>query len=80
MTSSLLNLVDNLAEGDYKIKGEHVLISKTCKPCSIKYKDCECCPEYPNTKDDSIPYKLQICSLDYQKRFDGNLQKRFANT
>ena len=52
MTSSLSNPVDNLAEETHKIK---------CKHSGIKYKDCECCLEYTNVKDDSILYKCLSC-------------------
>ena len=54
MTSSLSNLVDNLAEGIHKIKCKHAHDNRKCEMCGIKYKDCECCLEYTNIKDDLI--------------------------
>ena len=57
MTSSLSNLVDNLAEGIHKIKCKHRHDNRKCEMCGIKYKDCECCLEYTNIKDDLILYK-----------------------
>ena len=41
MASSLLNLVDNLREGIYKIKCKNEYSNKKCQTCGIKYKDCE---------------------------------------
>ena len=43
MTSSLLNLADNLAEGVHKIKFKDRHDNKKCETRGIKYKDCECC-------------------------------------
>ena len=57
MTSSLSNLVDNLAEGIHKIKCKHEHDNRKCEMCGINYKDCECCLEYTNIKDDLILYK-----------------------
>ena len=55
--SSLTNLVDNLAEGIYKIKCKHRHDNKKCEICGIKYKYCECCFEQTNIKDYLIEYK-----------------------
>ena len=41
MTSSLANLVNNLAEGVYKIKCKYRHDNKKCETCGIKHKDCE---------------------------------------
>ena len=46
----------------------------------IKYKDCECCLKYINAKEDLIEYKCLCCNKTYQKRFNENLKKIFANT
>ena len=46
----------------------------------IKYKDCEWCLKYINAKEDLIEYKCLCCNKTYQKRFDENLKKIFANT
>ena len=35
--------------------------------CGINYKDCECCLEYPNIKDDLIEYKCLCCSKTSKK-------------
>ena len=66
MASSLLNLVDNIAEGIHKIKGKYGHDNKKCKTSGIKYKDCVYCLKYTNKS--------------YQKKFDKNVKKRFAST
>ena len=43
--------------------------------CGIKYKDCKCCLEYTNLKDDLILYKYLCCHRNHQ-----NVKKRFVNT
>ena len=56
--------------------------SRTLKPnfvYGIKYKDCDCCLEYTNV-DYDLKYKYLCCNKNYQKAFDENLKKRFANT
>ena len=63
MASSLLNLVDNLAEG----------INKT------KCKDCDCFLEYGSVKDNLIKYKQLSCNKDYSIKLDEKLKKRFKN-
>ena len=45
MASSLVNVVNNLAEGSYKIKCKYGHDSKKCETCEIKYKDCGFCRE-----------------------------------
>ena len=50
MESSLLNLVNNLSEGIYKIKGKFGHSDKKCETCGIKYKPCDCFLEYTNLK------------------------------
>ena len=37
--------------------------------CRIKYKNCECCLEYINLKDDLMEYKCFMLNKNYQKRF-----------
>ena len=55
MTSSLLNFVNNLAEGIHKIKSKYRHGNKKkYESCSIKCKNCECYLEYTNIKDVSI--------------------------
>ena len=79
-TSSLSNLVDNLAKGVHKIKCNNEHDNKARETCGIKYKNCECCFEYTNVIEDSIEYKSLCCNINYQKKFDENIKKRFANT
>ena len=64
MTTSLSNLVDNLAQGIHK----------------IKCKDCDCFFEYESVKDDLIEYKCLSCNKDYSNKIDEKLKKRFKNT
>ena len=64
MASSLSNLVDNLAEGIYK----------------IKCKDCDCFLEYESAKDNFIKYKCLSCNKNYSMKIDEELKKRFKNT
>ena len=74
MASSLSNLVCNLAEG----KNRHS--DKKCKTFGIKSKECDSYLEYTNVKDDLIVCKCLSCNRDYQKKFDENLRKKFADT
>ena len=43
MSSSLSNLVNNLAERVHKIKCKYEYDNKKCETCGIKCKDCEYC-------------------------------------
>ena len=52
---------------------------KKWETCGIKCKDCECCLEYTSVKDNLIEYKCLCWNKNYQKNFDENLKKRFAN-
>ena len=45
---SLLNLVNNLAEGIHRIKCKHGRDNKKSGTCGIKYKNCACFLEYTN--------------------------------
>ena len=60
MTSSLSNLVDNLAEGIHK----------------IKCKDCDVFLEYGSVKGNLIKYKCLSCNNDYSNKLDEKLKKR----
>ena len=80
MASSLSNLVDNLAEVIRKVKFKYGHNNKKCETCGIKYKDCECCLEYTNVKDDLMLSKCLCCNKNCQKIFNETLKKRFANT
>ena len=61
MSSSLLNLVNNLAAGINWIKCKYGADHKKCKTCWIKYRYCYCFLEYTNFKDDLIEYKCLCC-------------------
>ena len=43
----------------------------------IKYKNCDCFPEYGTFKDNLMKQKCLCCNKNYQKKFDENLKKRF---
>ena len=79
MANSLSSLADNLDEEGYKINCKYIYGSKKCEICRIKCKNCECCLEYLNLRDDLMLYKCLCCNRNYQKTFDENLKKRFAN-
>ena len=64
MTTSLSNLVDNLAEGIHKNKCE----------------DCDCFLEYESVKDNLIKYKCLSCNKDNSNKLDEKLKKKFKNT
>ena len=72
MASLLSNLVDKLAEGIHKIQCKYGHDNEKCETCGIKYKDCDCCLEYTNVKDDLIERKCLCCNKNYQKTFDEN--------
>ena len=40
------------------------MIIKKYQTCGIKYKDCECCLDYTNFKDDLLLYKSLSCNGD----------------
>ena len=63
MTSSLSNLVDNLADEIHK----------------VKCKDSDCFFEYENVKDNLIEYKCFSCSRDYSNKIDKELKKAISN-
>ena len=68
MASSLWNLVNNLGEGIPKIKCKYGYDNKKCVTCGIKYKDCECCVECTNVKDDLILFKCLCCNRNHKKK------------
>ena len=61
IVSLLLNLFNNLAKWIYKIKCKYAHENKKCETCGIKHKECECCLEYINIKEDLIVYKCLHC-------------------
>ena len=80
MASSLSNLVNNLSEGNQRIKCKYGHDDKKCETCGIKYKYCNYVLEYTNFKDDLIEYKCLCCNKNYQHKFDEKLKERFLNT
>ena len=52
ITSLLSNHVNNFAEEIHKNKCKFGYGNEKCKTCGVKYKECECCLEYTNVKDD----------------------------
>ena len=61
MSSSLSNLVDNLAE----------------ELPNYKYTVCKSCLEYISTKDKSLIFKCLKCNKNHNKDFNKDLIKRF---
>ena len=54
--------------------------NKKCKICGINQKDCQCCLEHKNFKDNLIEYNYLSCNKYYKKESDENLKKRFINS
>ena len=69
MSSSLLNLANNLSEEIHRIEFEFGLNDKKCETFGIKYKYYDCFLEYTNLKDDLIKYKCLCCNKYYQHKF-----------
>ena len=63
MSSSLSNFVDNLSEGLY----------------SDKCTDCKSCLDYMTTKNEQLLFRCFECKDNYEKDFNKELIKRFAN-
>ena len=64
MSTSLSKLVDNLSEGIHNNKS----------------LDCESCPDYIRTKNEKLILKCFNCKQYYEKYFNKELIKKFANT
>ena len=64
MTTSLSNIVDDLAEDIHKVK---------CKNWDFFLK-------YERAKDNSIKNKCSFCNKNYLNKIDEELKKRFKNT
>ena len=62
---SLSNLVINLANGIPKIKCKNELDNKKCGAWKINTKNCECCLEYTNIKNNLILCKCLYCNKYY---------------
>ena len=80
MASSISNLFNCLAEGTNKIKCNCGHDDKNCETRGIRCKDCECCLEYTNVKDNLIEYTFLCCNKNYPKMFHKILKNIFANT
>ena len=80
VASSLSNLVNNLSEGNQRIKCKYRYDDKKCETCGIKCKYYNYVLEYTNFKDDLIEYKCLCCNKNYQHKFDEKLKERFLNT
>ena len=63
MSTSLSKLVDNLSEGIH---------NNTCV-------DCKSCLDYMKTKDKKLVFRCFSCKKNYEKDFNKELIKRFAN-
>ena len=61
--SSLSSIVDNLTQRLH----------------NDKYNDCKSCLKYVSTKDNRIIFKCLKCNKRYEKEFNKDLIKRFAN-
>ena len=61
MATLLSNLVDNLTEGNHK----------------VKCKDCDYLLEYESVKDNLIKCKCLSCNKDYLNKLDEKLKKQF---
>ena len=64
MSTSLSKLVDNLSEG---------LHNNRC----LEYKSCL---DYMKNKDEKLIFRCFSCKINYEKDFDKELIKGFANT
>ena len=64
MSTSLSKLVDNLSEG----------------PHNNKCVDCKSCLDYMITKDEKLIFRCFTCKKNYEKEFNKELIKSFANT
>ena len=64
MSTSLSNLISNLSEG---------LHNDRCI-------DCKSCLDYMTTKDEQLIFRCFSCKKNYEKNFNKDLIKRFANT
>ena len=64
MSTSLSKLVDNLSEGLY----------------NNRCVDCKSCLDYMKTKDEKLILRCFSCKKNYEKDFNKELIKRFANT
>ena len=62
MHNSFSKLVDNLAEGTYKIKCKYGHDNEKCETCEIKYKYCDYFLKYTNVIGDLREYKNLFCN------------------
>ena len=69
-----------LLKGIHKIKCKYRHDNKQREKCGIKCKDCKCCLEYKNIKEDLTEYKCLCCNKNYHEKIDENLKKWSFNT
>ena len=67
MTSSISNLVNNLAKGSYKMKCKYGHDYKQSKNYGIKYKDCKCCLQYTNVNNDFKCTNIYVVTIIMKK-------------
>ena len=78
MASSLLNLVNNFAEGIHKIKCKYGNDDKNVKLVEFNTKFVSA---FSNTQThDLIQYICLCCNKNYEKKFNKNLKKQLFNT
>ena len=66
--NSLLNLINNIPEGNHKIKCKH-------KCLYVNINIATCFLNTQNSKDDLIKYKCLCCQKNYQQKFDEKLKE-----
>ena len=67
MASLLSNLLDNITEGIH-VNANIDMMIKSEKRVELQYKDCKCCLEYTNVKNDLILYKCLYWNRNYQNK------------
>ena len=78
MTSLLLNPVNNLSKGVYKVNCKNRHDGKNSNICWIKYKYCNYFLEYTFFKDGLIKHKCLCCNKNYKQKFDEKLKEQFS--
>ena len=68
--STSSNLVDNLLEALHRVKCKLQSNDKKCETNGIKYKFCNCFPEYTNLS----------CNKSYRRKFDEKLKEKYFDT
>ena len=68
--STFSNLVDNLSEALHRVKCKLQSDEKKCETNGIKYKFCDCFPEYTNLS----------CNKSCRRKFDEKLKEKYFDT